>query len=74
MRQQENDLAMTYLFDEDDERAILEEKIRNQRKAKLISQAYMEQGKSQRAASWARLADRIGDLIMLLKGAFQHKS
>jgi hypothetical protein len=74
MGQWENDLAMTYLFDDDDERAILEEKIRNQRKAKLISQAYMQQGKAQRAASWAKSADRIGDFIVLLKGAFQHKN
>jgi hypothetical protein len=74
MGQWENDLAMTYLFDEDDERAILEERIRNQRKAKLISQAYMQQGRPQQAASWARSVDRIGDFIMLLKGAFQHKN
>jgi hypothetical protein len=65
---------MTYLFDDDDERAILEEKIRNKRKAELISQAYMQQGKTQRAASWARSVDQIGDLIVLLKGAFQNKN
>jgi hypothetical protein len=65
---------MTYLFDEDDERAILEEKTRNQRKAKLISQTYMQQGKSQQAASWAKSADGIGDFVALLKGAFQHKN
>ena len=65
---------MTHLFDEDDERAILEEKIRNQHKARLISQAYIEQGKSQQAASWAKSADQIGDFIMLLKRAFQHKN
>jgi hypothetical protein len=74
MGQWVNDLAMTYLFDEDDERAILEERIRNQRKAKLISQAYMQQGRPQRAESWARSADRIGDFIMLLKGTFRHKN
>jgi hypothetical protein len=65
---------MTYLFDEDDERAILEEKTRNQHKAKLISQTYMQQGKTHRASSWAKSADRIGDLVVLLKGAFQHKN
>jgi len=65
---------MTYLFDEDDELAILNEKIKNQRKAKLISQAYMQQGKPQQAASWAKSADRIGDFIMLLKGVFQYKN
>jgi hypothetical protein len=65
---------MIYLFDEDDELAILNEKIKNQRKAKLISQAYMQQGKPQQAASWAKSADRIGDFIMLLKGVFQYKN
>jgi hypothetical protein len=65
---------MTYPFDDDDERAILEEKIRNQRKAELISQAYMQQGKTQRAARWAKSVEQIGDLIVLLKGAFQSKN
>jgi len=65
---------MIYLFDEDDELAILNEKIKNQRKAKLISQAYMQQGKPQQAASWAKSADRIGNFIMLLKGVFQYKN
>jgi hypothetical protein len=74
MGQWKNNSAMTYLSNEGDERTILEEKIRNQRKARLISQAYMQQGKTQRAASWADSADRIGDFVMLLKGAFQHKN
>jgi hypothetical protein len=65
---------MTYLFDEDDELAILNEKIRNQRKAKLISQTYMQQGKPQQAANWAKSADQIGDFIMLLKRVFQYKN
>lgn len=65
---------MTYMFDEDDELVILNEKIQNQRKAKLISEAYMQQGKSEQAASWAKSADQIGDFIMLLKGVFQYKN
>lgn len=65
---------MIYLFDEGDERVILEERARNQHKANLMSKTCMQQGKRQEAASWAKSAKQIGIFIILLKGVFQHKN
>jgi hypothetical protein len=61
---------MRYLFDQDDERAVLDELTRNQHKAELTSQACTQRGQPRQAASWARSARQIGDRLMLLKGAF----
>ncbi len=61
---------MKYLFDQDDEQAVLDELARNQRKAELTSQTCTQRGQPRRAASWARSARQIGDRLILLGGVF----
>ncbi len=61
---------MKYLFDQDDERGVLDELARNQRRAELFSQACTERGQPRQAANWAQSARQIGDRFTLLKGAF----
>lgn len=65
---------MKHLFDQDDERGVLDELTRNQRKAELFSQACTEQGQPRQAASWAKSARQIGQRVTLLEGVFQHKN
>lgn len=65
---------MVYLFDQDDEQSVLQELMRNQHKAELIGQSYMEQGKPQKGASWVKLAQRISERVILLTEAFKRKN
>jgi hypothetical protein len=65
---------MKHLFDQDDERAVLDELTRNQQKAELLGQAYKQQGQPKTAASWIVSAQQIGCKIELLAGIFQHKN
>lgn len=65
---------MRYLFDQDDERAVLNELTRNQHKAELFSQACTQRGQPRQAASWAASAQRISRKAVLLEGAFQRRN
>ncbi len=65
---------MRYLFDQDDERAVLDELSRNQRKSEALAHTCGQQGKPKQAASWEASAQRIGNKIVLLEQAFQHKN
>jgi hypothetical protein len=65
---------MRYLFDDDDEQAVLDGLARNQLKAELIGETCTQRGQPRQAASWAKSARRIGQRIILLEGAFEHKN
>lgn len=65
---------MQYLFDQDDERAVLEGLARNQHKAELISQVHEQRGQTRQAANWAKAAQRVAFKIELLAGIFKHKN
>jgi hypothetical protein len=65
---------MKYIFDEDDERVVLDGLARNQRIAVQFIQICTQRGQRKQAASWAKSARQIGQRITLLEGAFQHKN
>jgi hypothetical protein len=65
---------MRYLLDQDDEQSVLEGLARNQHKAELIRQSCIQQGKPQRAVSWAKSAQQISERIMLLTETFKRKN
>ena len=65
---------MRYLFDQSDEQSILLELRRNQHKAEVIGQFYIEQGKPQQGSICAKSAQQIGERIMLLTEVFRRKN
>jgi len=65
---------MKYLLDQDDEQKVLDELVHSQRKAELIRQSCINQGKPHQAASWAKSVQRIEERIMLLAEVFKRKN
>ena len=53
-------MALRFIFDQYDERTVLDELTRHQEKAELISQRYAQQGQARSAAKWSVLAQREG--------------
>lgn len=65
---------MRYLFDQDDERAVLDELSRNQHKAEVISRSCTRLGQTENATRWVDSAQQIAAKIKLLEYTFQHKN
>lgn len=65
---------MRYLFDQDDERAVLDELSRNQHKAEVVGRSCIRLGQTKTASRWADSAQQIAAKIKLLEYIFQHKN